>query len=144
LSLQDPDTFEVQDQVLVIGEKAGTYKLPNRLGALADSAVCRINDMYISESYNEERRLYDQQRIFVTNVGVHFAPLMYDVSELADAGVDTKIISEEVRKLIGDKLANLVETAAAQIMVIDNYGIPATTILQTARTAPAGYHLLRK
>lgn len=157
---RNTETFGIESQTIRIvpDEKSTTLKILS--GNNDDTGViCNINGAYIVETKDESTGAYVHGRMFVSQVGLHVVPLLFDKLALDKAGIPNEIatVPDAVRNMIGQSLTMLVEQAMAmvsgvisprddeqQALFIDNTGVPAATLLQSSKPSSIGFNIYRR
>lgn len=158
LSFRDQETWGVKTASVNImpDGKSLTYKIR---GEDKDShtTICNAGGQYVFETRDENAQLFTQGRFYVSQVGLHFQPIMYDKTSLDAAGIPTKItvIPDKFRKFMGEQWSNRLDGVAlkamevfdqedAAVLVVDNKDISPTMLLQHSKPLFLGFTLFRK
>lgn len=156
---RDTDTFGVKTRVFHIGPEVGkrTYSVKfhdDEEGLVA----CNVNGRYILEEKDEKNGGYLQLGLYVSQVGLHVSPLLYDKVKLDAAGIPNSVvvIPEGLRRFMGGAASKFIESMAAKavqlvsdereskLLVIDNTGIEASKLLENTKPSWIGATLFRK
>lgn len=119
--------------------------------------ICNINGVYVAEAKFEEQQ-FVPSRMYVTQAGLQFAPLMFDKRLLDAAGIpsDVVVIPESLRKIVGKSFAQIlgeiasfvVETVSdeesTKVLMIDNTAHKASEVLQYAQPSSLGFTIYRE
>jgi hypothetical protein len=157
INTRNTSNFGVETGIIEItdNESKQSYKL--KRDDDSEMILCNVGGKYIVESYDEDLKAFSQGRFYVSQVGLHFNPVMYDKVLLDAAGVPNKLVAvpSKMRQIIGEKwsaridgltqkLLTLVGEEENMALVIDNSGHSAGQILQYSKPAFYGITLFRK
>ncbi len=156
---RDVDTFGVKTQEIHIGPEVGkkTYSVKfhdDDEGFFA----CNVNGRYILEAKDEKTGGYLQLGLYVSQVGLHVNPLLYDKVKLDAAGIPNSVvvIPEGLKRFMGGAASKFIESLATKavqlvsdegenkLLVIDNTGVEASALLQNTKPSWIGMTLFRK
>lgn len=157
MSLQDDD-FNVQTtEYEVMFNANGRLAKVAANGDAEESRICQVGAYTINESFDATVGAYEQQRLYVTNMGLTFLPQFYDRTALDALAVPYKIFDmpEDARSFLGAKISNFVESVVTRValaldeeankgLLIDNTKVSDATLSSASHAGPVGYTLLRK
>ena len=138
--------------------KNGSFKMLSDDGSNdEDTTICNIGGVYVMEKKDKDVG-YSQGRLYISQVGLHFVPNLFDKAALDAAGIPNKIlvIPARLRSMMGDKLATSVEQVITRVathftdddsteaLQIDNTSVPAVKLVPFAKPASYGFTLYRE
>lgn len=157
LSIQRED-FTTQTQEITIDYSQATKAMHWQTadGNENNSRICQIGGQLVSEEMDEATSFYQQDRLYVTGMGVSLLPIFYDRAALDEAGVSSKIfeVPEDAARVLGKRVTTFAETwvnrAASWLdeptlgMVVANEQLSGDALMSYAKAGPIGLTLLRK
>lgn len=156
LSTQNEDFSVKTEEYQVLAAPNGTMKVLTDDGE-DEGRVCQVNGHFIQESYRDDVQGYEQQRLYVTGMGLTVLPVFYDKALLDQAGIPTKIFTmpESARRILGvDASKALVGTAERVVswlgaeerfgLMIDNAAVDPRALMHFSFGSPAGLTMLRR
>lgn len=160
LSIQNED-FSVKTEKITISSKGkGRIAMKNLTtgDAKEDVSVCEVNGFYIQESLNEAVSGYEQERLYVTGMGLTVSQVFFDKLSLEAAGIEAKTfeVPENAAAVLGPVATQVIERfgngAAALVsgkeailgLMIDNRNTSAKAVMNHSYASPVGLTLLRK
>ncbi len=156
-SIQHED-FTTETQQFTIEYSAAT-KTAHWLTAAGDdseSRICQVGGQLVSEEKDDTTGFYQQDRLYVTGMGLSFQPLFYDKAALDDAGVTYKIfeVPQGAAKILGKRVTTFAEIwlnrAASLVdeptlgLVVANDRISSDAVMSYAKAGPIGLTFLRQ
>jgi hypothetical protein len=154
---RDPETFGIKTDTIKItpDEKKLTYKVSG-LSKGDDIVICNVAGHVVMEA-QEDDNTYSQVRVFISNVGLQFSPILYDKVALDAAGVPNKVVvlRSQWRGLLGESLAGKVDKMLGSLMsvldveeskyiLVDNANLPNNSLLMMSKPASYGLTLFRR
>jgi hypothetical protein len=156
---REVDTFGVKTEEIHIGPEVGkkTYSVKFHDDEEGFTA-CNINGRYIMEGKDEKTGGYLQLGLYVSQVGLHINPLLYDKVKLDAAGIPSSVvlIPEGLKRFMGGSASKFIESLATKavrlvsddeenkLLFIDNTGVEASKLLENTKPYWAGMTLFRK
>lgn len=161
-SRRDQDTFGVHTQRVEIyadkNAKGTVYTLRSDDKMKLKIDICNIGGAYVFEGYSEGTPEYSTGRFYVSQVGVHFAPFVFDKTKLDAAGIPNVIVvtPQAIRSWLGESVSSKIDVALVKVMsifanddeskelVIDNSKVSPSELIKLAVPSSFGITAFRK
>lgn len=153
----DDDWGLTKATIRIVPDEKDTRKASLKIDDDLEMEICNINGVYVAEAKSTEQQ-FVQNRMYVTQAGLQFAPLMFDKRLLDAAGIPSEVvvIPESLRKIVGRSFAQILGKIASfvvekfsdeestKVLMIDNIAHKATEVLEYAQPSSLGFTIYRE
>lgn len=121
-----------------------------------EGRICEIGGQVLLESVDDATGYFQQDRLFVTGMGLTILPVFYDKASLDAAKIRNKVfvVPEDAAKRLGPVATTFAEKWVNRAMalvdeevlglVVINEGVRARDLMSHAKTGPVGLTYLRR
>lgn len=158
INSRDQTTFGVEShKVRIVPDGKGTARLVSESQKDDEEIsiqICNVSGAYVMEAEDKKFGGFSHARMYVSQVGFHIVPLLFDKVALDAAQIPNKVIviPAALRQLVGEAVSGTLERIATavfdledqQTLYIDNANVPAPSLLRNAKPGSGSFTMFRE